>query len=284
MADLETPLAGTGSSAPDPRTPLLVLSVASVFELIAAAVVCGTSYHCTGLDAYAVTAGGVSCVVCIPLLLMYFDFFEFSGTRFAEHAPNLALFLLAWWSVAWLVLTFVSPFTGLTNGFFACWVAPFAALLFCRALTPLVSEPLGRMVAALRGAGAERSVLILLCASSTAVWVSASVALGRYPDIACDPTTHECMHYNGIKVWAICVGVVSMGACGVYLTLEAASPYGYSLALAQSVWWLQGLAISFVPSVFGGGVNGWACTWLSVGLAGYFASLSRNPRVSWRRS
>ena len=50
MTDLEQPLSGTGSSAPDPRTPLLVLSVASLFELISAAVLCSTSAQCSGLE------------------------------------------------------------------------------------------------------------------------------------------------------------------------------------------------------------------------------------------
>ena len=126
----------------------------------------------------------------------------------------------------------IGPFAGLSNGFFSCWVAPFAALMLCRALSPLVSEPLGRLVAALRGAGSDRSVLVLLSASSTAVWVSAAVALGRYPDTNCDSLTGNQCH-NGIKVWAICVGVLSMAACGGYLRMEeAAASYGYTFALA----------------------------------------------------
>jgi len=119
-------------------------------------------------------------------------------------------------------------------------------------------------------------VLMLLCATSTAVWVSASVALGKYPDVNCDARTMDC--HNGLKVWAICIGVASMMACVAFLAHEAAAQYAYALSLGLSGWWLQGVAISFVPSVFAGSVNGWVCSWLSVGLAAYFASLSRNPR------
>jgi len=71
---------------------------------------------------------------------------------------------------------------------------------------------------------------------------------------------------------------VSMAACVAYLALEQAAGYGYTLAIGLGVWWLQGVAISFVPSVFNGAVNGFVCTWLSVGLAGYYCSICRNPR------
>ena len=71
------------------------------------------------------------------------------------------------------------------------------------------------------------------------------------------------------------MGLGSTAACVAYLTLERAAPYGYTLAIGLGVWWLQGVAISFVPAVYNGSVNGFVCTWISVGLAFYYASVSR---------
>ena len=50
--------------------------------------------------------------------------------------PHTAAFLLVWWLFGWLVLTFVRPFAGLCNGFFACWAALVAAIWLVRALLP----------------------------------------------------------------------------------------------------------------------------------------------------
>ena len=108
--------------------------------------------------------------------------FNASGTKAAEIAPHMAAFLLLWWVAAWFTLTFISPFAEISNGFFACWVAPGAALLLCRALNPAVAEPLGQAVAAARGAGADRSALFLLCVTSTGVWIAAAVVTAAGPE------------------------------------------------------------------------------------------------------
>lgn len=156
-ADLGEPLSGAASStsaAPDSKATLMALSVASLCELIAASVVCAQA-TCDGLDAYAVVVGCVSLAACLPLLLLHFEFFNAEDLKVSELAPHLVTFLLIWWVVAWFTLTFISPFAGLSNGFFACWVAPPAALLLCRATNPGVAAALGRMVALVRGSGAQ---------------------------------------------------------------------------------------------------------------------------------
>lgn len=268
MADeLGEPLSGMANPAADPKGPLLVLSVASFCELIAAAVVCASSDTCGGLTAYSVSVGCVSLAACIPLLLFQFDFFNAKGSNASEIIPHVTTFLLCWWSAGWFALTCIFPFSQLSNGFFACWTAPPAALMLCRALNPAIAGPLGRAVAAARGAGSEISVLCFLCTTSTIVWIEASVALAYAPH-----------NHASIKVWALCVGILSMGACLMHLFVDGALAYSYTLSIGLGVWWVQGIAISFVPDAFNGSVNGFLCTWLSVGLAGYYASVARNPR------
>ena len=52
----------------------------------------------------------------------------------------------------------------------------------------------------------------------------------------------------------------------------------YVASLLLGAWWLQGLALSFVPAFFTATVNGWVALWSSFALAGLIAFDARNPR------
>ena len=131
---LSVPLAGEASPPTDPARPALMLLVASAFELMAAVVLCSTG-TCDGLNAYAVSVGAVSTCLSIAVLvaLRHDDAFP---SVVLDLLPHTAAFLLVWWLFGWLVLTFVRPFAGLCNGFFACWAALVAAIWLVRALLP----------------------------------------------------------------------------------------------------------------------------------------------------
>ena len=135
------PLAGEASPPTDPARPALMLLVASAFELMASVVLCSTG-TCDGLNAYAVSVGAVSTCLSIAVLaaLRHDDAFP---SVVLDLLPHTAAFLLVWWLFGWLVLTFVRPFAGLCNGFFACWAALVAAIWLVRALlpTPIANEP-----------------------------------------------------------------------------------------------------------------------------------------------
>ena len=124
------PLAGEASPPTDPARPALMLLVASAFELMAAVVLCSTG-TCDGLNAYAVSVGAVSTCLSIAVLaaLRHDDAFQ---SVVLDLLPHTAAFLLVWWLFGWLVLTFVRPFAGLCNGFFACWAALVAAIWLVR--------------------------------------------------------------------------------------------------------------------------------------------------------
>ena len=127
---LSMPLAGEASPPTDPARPALMLLVASAFELMAAVVLCSTG-TCDGLNAYAVSVGAVSTCLSIAVLaaLRHDDAFP---SVVLDLLPHTAAFLLVWWLFGWLVLTFVRPFAGLCNGFFACWAALVAAIWLVR--------------------------------------------------------------------------------------------------------------------------------------------------------
>ena len=259
------PLAGDASPPTDPARPALMLLVSSVFELIAAVVLCidGT---CTGLNAYAVSVGAVSTCFSIAVLaaLRYDD--ALPGVLL-DLMPHTATFLLVWWLFGWLVLTFVRPFAGLCNGFFACWAALVAAIWLVRTLLPSANGFLTRFVEAAQGTLAEKAYVTALMATSTFVWVEASILYSMPP-------------HDGFLAWTVGVGVASTVGCFVFLAMyEQLASHSRHVALGLLAWWLQGLIISFVPTAFTSSVNGFVAIWVSLALATYFAFGSHSATI-----
>ena len=251
------------TSDADPRLAVVVLAGASIFELIAASLACSSPF-CTGLHIYAVTVGIVSAALASPFGLVYFAE-PLAPNGLQEALPHLSLLLWIWWLPAAFLLTFVTPFNGISNGYFATLVAAVSALQNCMQHVPMVDSIVRDIRAMGRAAPRERTVLVLLAVTSTAVWVQAAISAAMSPDA---PAT---------KAWAIIVGVVSSVLCTVCLLLESFATNQMGFALLIAGWWLQGIGISFVPSSFIGSVNGFVCTWASVFLPLYFLRTVRSP-------
>jgi hypothetical protein len=254
---LNMPLAGDGTPPSDPARPALVVLVASVTELIAAAVRC--SYGaCVGISAYAVTAGAVStCLSFFVLAALRYD--DLMPAVALDLVPHAATFLLVWWVFGWLVLTFVRPFANLSNGFFACWAALVGSVWLVRSLLPSVNGFLARFIEAAHGTLAEKAYVAALMATSTFVWIEASILYSMPP-------------HDGVLAWTVAVGVVSTVACFVFLAgYDELKTHSRHFALGLLAWWAQGLIISFVPTAVTDSVNGFVSIWLSVALAGYVA-------------
>ena len=239
---LSMPLAGETAPPTDPARPALMLLIASTFELIAAVVLCfdGT---CTGMNAYAVSVGAVSsCFSFAVLVALRYD--DALPGVLLDLMPHTATFLLLWWSFGWLVLTFVRPFAGLCNGFFACWAALVASVWLVRTLLPSANGFLTRFVEAAQGTLAEKAYVTALMVTSTFVWVASSVG------------------------------------CAVFLAMyDQLAGHSRHVALGLLAWWLQGLILSFVPTTFTGSVNGYVAVWVSLALAAYFAFGSHSGAV-----
>jgi len=96
----------------------------SVIELTSAGVACdnlGTA-NCKKEYGWAVAVGTISLVICIVALLL--------GNKIGPLKFVLALLLLAVWVFGAGVLTFDNPFTATGNGYFSCWVAFFASVVW----------------------------------------------------------------------------------------------------------------------------------------------------------
>ena len=259
------------NSTPDPSVSVVILGGASFFELIAASLSCGEQTVCSSLTAYSVAAGVVSIALLIPVALVHFAE-PLAPQQLHEGLPHLSLMLLAWWTPACFLLTFVAPFGTLSNGYFATVAAIAGAMQLCRAHVELVDKAFVTLRELAHEAPRERVVLMILALTSTAMWVHAAISAAMYGD---SPST---------KAWAIIVGVVSSVLCTFYLLLDK-SPSGFSaphdqmgFAVLLAAWWCQGIALSFVPSSFIGTINGFVCTWASVFLALYFLRITRGPR------
>jgi len=245
-------------------TAAVILAGASLFELIGACLVCGEG-ACEGLEAYAVSVGVVSLVLLAPIVLLLFAE-PLAPPRLHEGLPHLSLMLLAWWVPAAFLLTFVAPFQRLCNGYFSALAAAASAVELSRAHVPAIDAAFRALRAAI-ASSTERACVCSLAATSTMMWAQAAISLAEYPK-----------EHAATKTWAVLVGLVSMLLCGFYLLLAGLAVHRFPFATALLLWWLQGIALSFVPSAFISSMNGFVSTWASAFLAVYFLRVVRDPR------
>ena len=205
------PLHGSGPSPVPHATPLFMLFLASIFEMIAALLMCDDRSATTASDGstcpsvYAVSVGAVSAAACFVLFMcqVHRDTLPYH----LHSAPKpIAVFLLAWWVCGWFILTFVAPFTYIGNGFFAAWTGVCSAVALCQAHVPLANGWINQIESHAKNPPA--AAVAVLCVSSTAVWVEAAVALG-----GANQTSYD--------LWALLVGLGSAAACGARVFVGA---------------------------------------------------------------
>ena len=219
-AELSEPLHGSSPSPVPHATPLVVLFLASIFEMIAASLMCsnddepqptvimdGTvvTVGSTCPSAYTVSVGAVSAAACFVLFMcqVHRDTLPY---RLHGAPTPLAWFLLAWWVVGWLVLTFYAPFTYIGNGFFATWAGVCSAVALCQAHAPLAKGWVHQIQ--IHAKGHPVAAVAALGVSSTVVALEAAVALG-----GAKQTSYE--------LWALLVGLGSAIACGARIYVGA---------------------------------------------------------------
>ncbi|PNW77184.1 hypothetical protein CHLRE_10g425850v5 [Chlamydomonas reinhardtii] len=96
---------------------------ASIVELIAAGVLCE---KCDSYVAWAVAVGAISTFFTFVHAIIC----TFKPSLAAKIAPFLSTFLVLWWIPGAGIPTFKSPFVVVGNGYFSCWVAFLASLVF----------------------------------------------------------------------------------------------------------------------------------------------------------
>ena len=134
---------GGGGAAPASSDvgPAAALVLASTFELVAAASLSSTA----GIAAGAVSAALSGLLLALTLAV------KLPTPLPATFAPNATRFLLAWWSLACLGLTFTGPFTTLGNGHLSTWGALFASVAAALPYSGHLARAVDRFVRLARG-------------------------------------------------------------------------------------------------------------------------------------
>jgi hypothetical protein len=262
--DAALPLSRMASGAGSRAT--LALAASALVEVIAASVLCADSAVCTSFTAYSVVAGALALLGTFPLLALHYSMLPpWCIDIVLPLAPHISALLVLWTVPAWFILTFISPFTGLSNGYFACLGMLISSLSLGAVNIPL----LGACVTAHAEHTADVRSLLALAMTSSVVWCEATMALlnRNFADAN-----------RGYEIWAIVVGVGSLVLCLFALVLrtasDATSHSTYMRILA--CWWCQGVAITFMPAPQT--LNSYLALWASALLAFYHATPSFHRR------
>ncbi|KAG2501422.1 hypothetical protein HYH03_001205 [Edaphochlamys debaryana] len=100
--------------------------LASVVELTAACILCDETNYCKSYNGYAVALGTISTF----LALMHAILCSFKPVLADKFGPFISTFLVLWWIPGAGVCTFRNPFLVPGNGYYACWIALLASLVF----------------------------------------------------------------------------------------------------------------------------------------------------------
>jgi hypothetical protein len=111
-----------------PRKPALLLTVASLVVMGAAIGPCSPDTNCVSYQAFAVALSTISAFLGLVMLFG------------AHHMPGhimlgLARFLLIWWVLGCLIVTFGGPFVSSGNGYFASFFALICSMLLVQSVT-----------------------------------------------------------------------------------------------------------------------------------------------------
>lgn len=94
------------------RKPAAYILIASVVELGSAIPYCVPQSQCHSLNAFAIALGAVSLTVSLLMLV-------FMHSMPVPVIKQVAAFLLLWWVVGGMLVTFIGPFATVGNGYFA---------------------------------------------------------------------------------------------------------------------------------------------------------------------
>jgi hypothetical protein len=209
----------------------------------------------------------VSLIVTVVLLIMMGG--ELSSNM-GSYLPSTMLFLAGWWAVGTFLMTFFSPFTATSNGYFGAWIALVSALLLCQVYSDNLKALVGKVGE--RGPG-----LAILALASVTVLLQAFVDVIK---ILTD-SKHQ-VAVRGNLVWAIVGSGLSLVICYLVANFSAKVSDGFKwITLGLTMLW--GFCVSLLtfegPYTMTG--NAYFSCW--VGLAASVFMLSRAfPAVTQR--
>lgn len=243
--------------------------VASCVELAQAAQNCTEKFNkCKDEDGFAVAVGTISLFLCLCYLILL----KMRRDFISKFTKFLSLFLLIWWSVGVIVLTFKHPFNTTGNGYFACWGAALLSIYYCQLAVEKLKVFGNRVSNAISGSLQRKLMMLLMFLS----YVEAFAALILWDEVTAGSTKKQSKQ----EVWIFSCGIVSGGLATIYLLLEIFKPtmikknllkyFSYFLV----IWWVLGAGVATFDDPFPTTGNGYFCAWGAFVTSFYLAYLT----------
>jgi len=230
--------------------------IASCVELAQAGQNCQEDYiKCEKEHAYAVAVGLVSLIFC----LCYFLCLYCKPTIVSKFTQYLSLFLMLWWGVGTIFLTFDAPFNLTGNGYFACWGAALLSIYYCQLAVDKFKTFGAGMSNAISGTE-QRKVLSLVMILS---YVEALAAVALWDEVGSGSTQKQ----TNQETWAFACGITAGGLASIYLLLEIVKPNMLGSKVLKYFswflvpWWMFGAGVATFDAPFPTTGNGYFCAW-----------------------
>jgi len=229
--------------------------VASCVELAQAGENCDEDHNdCEDEDGYAVAVGCISLIVC----LFYFALLHFQFVAIVEYNQYLSIFLMLWWGIGTVVLTFDDPFKYTGNGYFACWGAALLSIYYCQHTVNKFKMLGGRISLAIAGNESRKMLMLIMFLS----FIEAFASLALW-----DEYNGESDKQSDQETWVFCAGVISGSIVTIYLLLEIVKPgmlgalFVKYLSWFLVLWWMFGAGVATFDHPFPSTGNGYFCAW-----------------------
>jgi len=234
--------------------------VASCIELAQAAENCQTDGNkCDDEDGYAVAVGVISLFVCLCYLALLY----FQPAAIVGYSQYISIFLVLWWGVGTVVLTFDAPFKYTGNGYFACWGATLLSIYYCQ-MTVGRFKMLGDRISQAIAGDTQKKLLTLIMFLS---FVEAFAALVLWDDLD-ETETSDSKKQSAQETWAFSAGIISGGIAALYMLLGIFLPgkldemnFVKYFSWFLVAWWMFGAGVATFDAPFPATGNGYFCSW-----------------------
>jgi len=263
---------------------LVGLLIASLIEMLQAAMVCSDQEDCEGSEAFAVALGSVSSFSCLSILIANRcvkrsrKSFVYNKRLDENLLPYVSIFLTLWWVVGVVMCTFDEPFEETGNGYFACWMALLLSLYFCQ----ITISKFGAIIMKCKndvGNPQQRAMVIIALLS----FMEAYACVLQLDEFNSLDDAAESKKASPQEYWGLSCGLISGGLVIIILIVEPrvrllnGQPGVLSYFLVP--WWLFGAGVVTFDQPFTVTGNGYFCAWGAFCMSAYLGYLMKSEKT-----